>query len=94
MDSIFGQTVKYIVYIDDIFVFSDTDEEHQEHLQPVLSLLPANGLVVRPDNCVFHHMWTLSVIVSHPGILPLPDNVSAIQYYPTPTTIKELQRFL
>ena len=42
-----------LVYVDDILIFSDNDTDHAEHLQRVLQLLKDNGLVVRPDKCIF-----------------------------------------
>ena len=35
MDYIFGQTSICLVYIDDLLVFSDTPEEHEQHLRTV-----------------------------------------------------------
>ena len=37
MDFIFGQTSNCLVYIDDLLVFSNTPEEHEQHLRTVLS---------------------------------------------------------
>ena len=53
MDSIFGDLPFCVVYVDDILVFSKSHEEHALHLRSVLKLLDNNGLVVRPDKCVF-----------------------------------------
>ena len=96
MDSIFGQTSNCLVYIDDLLVFSDTPEEHKQHLRTVLSKLQANGLIVRPDKCVFgaQEVDFLGHRITANGILPLPSKVSAIKNYPIPSTIKELQSFL
>ena len=44
MDSIFGQTSNCLVYIDDLLVFSDTPEEHEQHLRTALSKLQANDI--------------------------------------------------
>ena len=46
MDSIFGRTSNCLVYIDNLLVFPDTTEEHEQHLRTVLSKLQANGLIV------------------------------------------------
>ena len=53
MDSIFGQLPNVIVYMDDLLVFSNSVTDHEQHLRSVLSLLRNNGLIVRPDKCVF-----------------------------------------
>ena len=94
MDSIFSQTSNCLVYIDDLLVFfgypggTQTISAHCK--------LQANGLIVRPDKCVFGaqevdflgHRFTAN------RILPLPSKVSAIKSYPIPSTIKEPQSFL
>ena len=41
---IFGQTFNCLVYINDLLVFSDTPDEHEQHLR---TKLQANGLIVR-----------------------------------------------
>ena len=86
MDSIFGQTSNCLVYIDDLLVFSDTPEEHKQHLRTVLSKLQANGLIVRPDKCVFgaQEVDFLGHRITANGILPLPSKVSAIKKLPNP----------
>ena len=86
MDSIFGQTSNCLVYIDDLLVFSDTPEEHKQHLRTVLSKLQANGLIVPPDKCVFgaQEVDFLGHRITANGILPLPSKVSAIKKLPNP----------
>src|SRR5271168_4045316 len=37
-----------VVYLDDIVVFSDSDEEHEEHLRLVLEKLRENSLYAKP----------------------------------------------
>ncbi|KAG6523944.1 hypothetical protein ZIOFF_013832 [Zingiber officinale] len=49
MDNCFRGTEKFIaVYIDDILVFSETEEEHQEHLKVLLNICRRNGLILSP----------------------------------------------
>src|SRR3569833_1949864 len=40
-----------VVYLDDIMVFSDNMEEHQQHLRLVLDRLRQYGLTVKPKKC-------------------------------------------
>ena len=86
MDSIFGQTSNGLVYIDDLLVFSDTPEEHEQHLRTVLSKLQANGLIMRPDKCVFgaQEVDFLGHKITAKGILPLPSKVSVIKTTQSP----------
>ena len=96
MNSIFGHLPNVVVYIDDMLIFSEDIHQHEQHLRQVLSLLQQNGLIVRQDKCVFAApvVEFLGHEISGDGIRPLSSKVKAIQDYPTPTTIKELQTFL
>ena len=80
MDSIIGQTANCLVLIDDIFVFSDTHEEHHAHRHSVLSLLRVK--YVFGASCVDF----IGHCIRPESILPLIDKVSVIRGYPT--TIK------
>ena len=96
MDAILGDLPYCFVYLDDILVFSSSREEHMEHLKQVFELLAENGLVVNRAKCVLGvtELDFLGFHVNKDGIVPLPDKVEAIRATKSPTTIKELQRFL
>ena len=96
MDQIFGHLPYCRVYIDDILVASENHREHREHLQSVLELLRKNGLVIRRDKCAFGASTVefLGHNISGDGIRPLPSKVDAINRFPRPTTVKQLQEFL
>ena len=42
------------VYIDDILVFSESEEQHHSDLEKVLSLLEENNLKISIDKCQFY----------------------------------------
>ena len=46
----------YIVYLDNILVFSKTKEEHNQHLQRVCKHLRDVELYVKPLKCQFYQM--------------------------------------
>ena len=96
MDAILGDLPFCYVYLDDILVFSNSPEEHMEHLRQIFNLLAENGLVVNRAKCVLgvKELDFLGFHVSKEGILPLPDKVDAIRATKPPTSVKELQRFL
>ena len=96
MDQIFGHLPYCKVYIDDIMIVSKNHREHRVHLQSVLQLLHINGLVNRRDKCVFGAS-TIDFLphdISGDGIRPLPSKVNAVNKFPKPTTVKQLQEFL
>ena len=41
-----------VVYLDDILVFSNSEEDHKHHLRQVLQRLRDHGLVAKPKKCV------------------------------------------
>ncbi|KAI3366903.1 hypothetical protein L3Q82_009548, partial [Scortum barcoo] len=84
------------VYLDDILIFSKNKEEHVHHVQAVLQRLLENSLFVKAEKCEFHasSVSFLGFIVG-PGSLQMdPAKVSAVASWPTPSSCKQLQRFL
>ena len=96
MDAILGDLPYCFVYLDDILVFSNTPEEHLQHLETIFEILSENGLVVNRPKCVLGQtqLEFLGYSVDKDGVKPLEDRVQAIRDVTPPTTVKELQRFL
>ena len=84
------------VYLDDILVASQTQEEHKSHLRQVFRLLNNAGLKVNPQKCLLGQpeLEFLGHYVSANGIRPLPSRVTSITELPTPHRKKDLQRAL
>lgn len=85
-----------VVYLDDILVFSETEAEHIEHVQKVLSKLRDASLYVKLKKCEFHVQSTefLGFVISTKGISMDKKKVEAVASWPAPTTVKELMGFL
>src|SRR5436305_1743269 len=85
-----------IVYIDDILIFSKTAAEHTEHIRQVLALLCKHNLYGKISKCKFfkHSVSYLGHIISNQGIATNPEKIEAIQAWPVPKLLKELQSFL
>ena len=96
MDNIFFDLPFAIVYLDDMLIASRTPEQHRLHLQQVLLLLQQNGLVLNVGKCELGRpsVEFLGHQVSAAGLAPLPQRVAAVQDFPPPTNVKELQAFL
>ena len=58
------------VYIDDILIYSETLEEHQEHVKTVLKRLREAELQVNIDKCKFYkkEMKFLRIIIEVDGV--------------------------
>ncbi|KAI2645990.1 Transposon Tf2-6 polyprotein [Labeo rohita] len=88
---------KYVIaYIDDILVYSKSEEEHIKHVRTVLSRLLENQLYVKAEKCEFHVHQTsfLGYHISHQGVKMDVTKIQEVTEWPQPSTIKELQRFL
>ncbi|XP_067230540.1 rhomboid-related protein 3 isoform X1 [Chanodichthys erythropterus] len=85
-----------LVYIDDILIYSRSLAEHRHHVAEVLKRLRQFHLFLKAEKCSFHQpsVHFLGYVIDHSGIRMDEGKVSAIQNWPTPSTIKELQRFL
>ncbi|GKC06140.1 putative reverse transcriptase domain-containing protein [Tanacetum coccineum] len=85
-----------IVFIDDILVYSKSEEEHERHLRIVLEILRQKKLYAKFLKCEFwlQQVAFLGHIVSADGIIMDPSKVEAITKWPRPTTVTEVRSFL
>jgi hypothetical protein len=66
-----------IAYIDDILIYAETEEQHDELVKEVLKRLEENGLVTSPEKCIWgrNRMEFLGYIISEDGIEMAKDKV-------------------
>src|ERR1035438_6474655 len=85
-----------IVYLDDILFYSKDPSEYLQHLEQVLHLLRENQLYGKLSKCDFSQPQVnfLSHIISADGIAVEPVKIEAIQSWPTPTSLLNVQSFL
>jgi predicted aspartyl protease len=84
------------VYMDDILVFSKTQEEHVEHVRCVLDILKENKLLAKMSKCEFFakEVEYLGHVVSEHGVSVDPAKVKAIRDWPELRTKTEVRSFL
>ncbi|KAJ5290754.1 gag/polymerase/env polyprotein [Penicillium angulare] len=84
------------VYVDDILIYSETLEEHIQHVRHVLERLRGAGLQAALHKCEFHVEETkfLGFIVGVDGVRADPDKVAVIKDWETPTTVRRVLSFL
>ena len=88
MNDIFGNllNVCMLVYLDNILIYSDSEEEHIRHVHKVLHCLRQHNLYARADKCFFHVQTFeyLGYILSLSGLTMAADKVQVIQDWPEP----------
>jgi hypothetical protein len=85
-----------VVFIDDILIFSKTEEEHEKHLTLVLEKLRSNPLYTKFSKCEF---WLTKVtflghVKSAGGVSVDLGKVRDVLNWVPPTNVSEIQSFL
>ena len=85
-----------VVYLDDIIIYTKTEEEHEQMLEKVFQRIRDAGLKLSPKKCRFFQkeIKCPGHIVSEEGISCDPKKTSAVSSWPTPTNVKNVQKFL
>ena len=84
-----------MTYLDDIIIFSNSEEEHLLHLEEVFHRLRKAGLKVKRSKCDFFksQIHYLGHLISEDGISPLPDKLDSIKNMPPSKCAKEIRQF-
>ncbi|MBW0570087.1 hypothetical protein O181_109802 [Austropuccinia psidii MF-1] len=85
-----------VVYLDDIMVFSSSEEEHVKHVASFLQRLRYNNLFSKASKCVFNasSVEYLGYVISSDGLKIDSSKVQQILNCPQPKKIKARQSFL
>ena len=85
-----------IVYIDDILIYTETEEEHVQLVMKVLELLHNAGLCVTLEKFVFHAQQVefLGYVIGVNGVTMSEEAVKEIKEWKAPKNVKEVQSFL
>ncbi len=88
--------LEVLVYLDDLIIFGQTIDEHEERLLKVLDRLRNEGLKISLDKCQFGRTSVNYVghIVSKDGISTDPSKIEAVVSWPQPQTVTELRSVL
>lgn len=84
------------VFVDDIVVYSRTEEEHIALIDWVLKRLKAEGYFAHPRKCLFlqSEVNFLGHVVSRNGLSVQQHKVKDIHDWPTPQSVTDVRRFL
>lgn len=95
MTALLGNTTNSDVYIDDI-IYSDSFNEHVQHLQTVFDILRGHRLRASPKKAVFckHTLDFLGHRIGSGTITPQQAKIEALRTYNRPATKKGIRSFI
>jgi hypothetical protein len=85
-----------VVFIDDILIYSQNEQEHEEHLRKVLQRLRDFQLYAKLSKCVFwiSEVLFLGHIINRDGLAMDPKKVAAILDWKTPKDVRGIKSFI
>jgi len=77
-------------------VYSETLQEHVEHVSQVLECLSKRNLHLKPEKCEFHREEVdfLGFVFGRHGIRMDPEKLRAVKEWKPPINVKEVQAFM
>jgi len=85
-----------VVYLDDILIFTKTEEEHEQAVRRVLEILAEHKLFLCPEKCEFHRKQIeyLGLVISENKVVMDPVKVAGVREWPVPENRTDVQAFV
>ena len=85
-----------LCYLDDLLTFSQDKDPHEKHLRIDLHCVREAGLAVNPKKSKFFQSSVeyLGHVILENGISPMPHHTTAVDDFPVPEDVSQLQRFV
>jgi hypothetical protein len=85
-----------IVFLDDILVYSKSEEEHEQHLRMVLQVPRDHQMYAKLSKCSFYqkHIHYFRHIISKDAIAVDPEKIEAIKQWSAPKNVTEFRSFM
>jgi len=85
-----------VVYLDDILIFTRTEEEHTKAIRQVLQVLQEHKLFLRPEKCEFckERIEYLRLVILENEVSIDPVKVVGVREWPIPENKTDVQAFL
>jgi len=85
-----------VVYLDDILIFTRTEEEHVKAIRQVLQVLQEHKLFLCPEKCEFckERIMYLGLVISENKVSMDPVKVAGVREWPTLENKTDVQAFL
>ncbi|KAK7109817.1 hypothetical protein V1264_013798 [Littorina saxatilis] len=96
METILKGEENTICFFDDVLIYSNSDEEHEQHLESSMKKIVEAGLKLNKEKCSFKQseIEFLGHVINADGIRPDKKKIDAIINMPDPTNVTELRRIL
>jgi len=87
---------KIAVFVDDVLVGIETEEEHDKIVEEILRRLEENDLYIKPEKCVWKvkKIGFLEVVIGPNGIEIEKEKVDGVLSWPQPKTVRDMRKFL
>ena len=84
------------LYLDDIVLYANSLEEHEEKFNKLMERLSAANLKLQPDKCEFlrPEVAYLGHIIDKEGVRPDPNKLEDVKHFPILKNPKNLKQFL
>jgi len=85
-----------VVYLDNILIFTKTEEEHERAVWRVLEILAEHKLFLRPEKYEFHwkQIEYLRLVILENKVVIDPVKVAGVRDWPTPENWTDVQAFI
>jgi hypothetical protein len=85
-----------IFFLDDILIYSNLEEEHEQHLRMVLQILREHKVYTKISKCIFYqrNIHYLGHIILEEVIIVDPKKIHATRGWPTPRNFTEFISFM
>ena len=90
------KTVKVVVFIDNVMVAIETEEEYDEIVEEVLRRIKKNDLFMKPEKCVLkvREVGFLGVIIGPDSVKIEKEKVQKVVDWLVLKSVKKMQKFL
>jgi len=87
---------KVAVFVDDVLVGTETEEEHDEIMEEILRRLEENDLYIKLEKCVWkvRKIGFLGVIIGPNRIEIEEEKIDGVLSWPQPKNVKNVRKFL
>jgi hypothetical protein len=85
-----------IMFLDDILIYSNIEEEHEQHLRMVLQILREHKVYAKLSKCIFYQkkIHYSGHIISVDEITVDPEKIEAIRGWTVPRNVTDVRSFM